>query len=268
MKVSYHNERMKGDPKHNDRDFDYEKAEHIDSKRTPLNKTLCVYPGKSFEQAEKEFYQKNFADYIKEVNSKISDPEKNKRKKLTSEKLRKGRVTKPEETIIQIGSKDDQPEDTRVLEKIFDEICRYNNKITHKHGKILSAALHVDETTPHIHMRKVWVYEENGVKKIGQERALERAGIPLPYPDKPEGRYNNRKITYDNMMREKIYELCKEYGLEIDVVPNKDNTKHLSKNEYISWQIEQTRRAEQMEREEEERKRKEKEKEKGLREKE
>ena len=30
-----------------------------------------------------------------------------------------------------------------------------------------------------------------------QEKALEELGIPLPNPDKPKGRHNNRKQTFD-----------------------------------------------------------------------
>lgn len=259
MKVSYHNERSVGSAKHNDRNFDTDKAEHIDSNRKKFNRTTCVYPDMTFEEAEEKFYRENFAALIEETNARRK---KNRHKNMMSVKsLLEGRNTKPEETIIQIGNIDEFPDDPKIITKLFGEICRYNNKITRQHGKILDAALHFDESTPHIHMRKVWVYEENGVKKIGQEKALKRAGIPLPYPDRPEGKDNNRKMTYDAMMRQRIQEFCKEHGLEIDIEPDKENNRHMTKFEFVNRQVRLAR--EKAEREREERRRRRAEEERG-----
>ena len=116
----------------------------------------------------------------------------------------------------------------------------------------------MDESTPHIHVRKVWVYEDNGVKKIGQKKSLERAGIELPFQDRPESQYNNRKMTYDRMMREKMYELCKEHGLEVDITPDPHNM-HLPKDEFILDRIRKDRERAEREREERRRKRREEE---------
>ena len=64
-------------------------------------------------------------------------------------------------------------------------------------------AYHFDEATPHAHLRRVWKYtDRRGYVRIGQDKALRRAGVELPYPGKPEGRYNNSKVMFDAMARE------------------------------------------------------------------
>ena len=87
------------------------------------------------------------------------------------------------------------------------------------------------------------MYKEDGINMIGQEKALEHAGIPLPNPDLPVSKYNNRKMTYDRMMRQKLYDLCKERGIDIDEVPDKKNQVHLTKEQYIEKIIEERERA-------------------------
>ena len=68
---------------------------------------------------------------------------------------------------------------------------------------------------------------------IGKGRALELAGIPLPFPDKEPSRTNNRAITYTRMMREKGEALAKEMGFDIDVTRSK--RPHLEKDDYIAY---------------------------------
>ena len=66
---------------------------------------------------------------------------------------------------------------------------------THVH--LLDWALHLDESTPHIHERHVFDCENKyGEVAPQQEKALEVLGFNLPDPDKPLSRRNNRKITF------------------------------------------------------------------------
>lgn len=236
MKASYHNSRDFGSARHNDRDFDLSKAEHIDKDQLKKNIYITIYPGETFRDTEIKFYRENFGAYVDDINERRKKSHHKgvkKKEPLTTEDLRIDRRTKPEETIIQIGNMDEYPDDPKILLRVFNGLQKYSNEITHHHCKILDAAIHMDESTPHIHIRKVWVYEKDGIKRIGQEESLKRAGIPLPYPDRPVSKLNNRKITYDRMMREKMIELCKEHGLEIDTVPDLHNREHLSKEELV-----------------------------------
>ena len=71
-----------------------------------------------------------------------------------------------------------------------------------------------------------------------QEKALREAGIELPDPSKPEGRYNNRKITFDKMRREMFQEICLKHGLKIEVEPRPQRQMHKSVHEYKREQSE------------------------------
>ena len=63
---------------------------------------------------------------------------------------------------------------------------------------LIHISLHLDEGTPHIHERHVFDCENRyGELCPQQEKALEELGIPLPNPEKPKGRNNNRKQTFD-----------------------------------------------------------------------
>lgn len=85
------------------------------------------------------------------------------------------------------------------------------------HVHILDWALHLDETSPHIHARQVFDIENRyGEIEPKQEKALEALGIPLPFPDKKPGRQNNRKITFDSMCRELLLNICEEHGLSVE----------------------------------------------------
>lgn len=139
---------------------------------------------------------------------------------------------------------------------------------------VVSAYVHMDEVTPHMHFafvpvkhgfkedkknpdisteyRKVsakevlnrrelqafhpalqrYVERELGHEVSAQEKALREAGIELPDPSKPEGRYNNRKITFDKMRREMFQEICLKHGLNIEVVPRPQRQMHKSVHEY------------------------------------
>lgn len=252
MKASYHNSRKYNNPRHNDRRFDVDKAEHIRKDAMHMNRYSCVYKGMDFESAEVRFYKETFSKYIKQ-RKELAKKHRHPEREITSEDLRRDIRTRPEETIIQIGDYDETISDYRILLRIFDELQVYSDKVTRGHCKVIDAALHMDEATPHIHFRKVWVYEEDGIKKIGQEKALKSAGIERPYPERPQSRRNNRKVTYDRMMREKLYELCFEHGIKIDIIPDPPRPE-LSKDDYILWQMEkEKRRIRELERKERER---------------
>ena len=103
-----------------------------------------------------------------------------------------------------------------------------------KHVHILDWALHLDEGTPHIHERHVFDCENKyGEIAPQQEKAFEALGFELPKLDKPLGRYNNRKITFDAACRTMLFEIAKRHGLELDEVPEYGGRAYLEKQDYI-----------------------------------
>ena len=150
-----------------------------------------------------------------------------------------GRQTRPEEKLFQVGDIHETI-DRALFIKVVTGFCRWLQNWNRDHGYpfiLLNLVYHFDEATPHAHMRYVWKYvDDRGFVRIGQETALEKAGVELPDPGKKSGRYNNRKMTFDAMALEKWYQILREHGLDIDAKPL-PTRRHMSVREYTAEQI-------------------------------
>ena len=99
---------------------------------------------------------------------------------------------------------------------------------------ILDWALHVDESTPHIHERHVFDCENQyGEICPQQEKALEAMGIPLPDSGKKPGKNNNRKIVFDKICRDILLEICEKHKLQVDKDLVYGGREYLEKQDYI-----------------------------------
>ena len=107
----------------------------------------------------------------------------------------------------------------------------------YEHIHILDWAIHGDEAVPHAHIRKVFDYtDQTGVKRISAKKALELEGFERPEPNKQENVLNNNKITFDQHMRQKWYDICEEHDLIIEREPDFSNTVHEDKETFIQDQ--------------------------------
>lgn len=255
MKAVMHNGR-EGSGKHNDRTFLQGKSEqdqqdmapHIDSDMTAMNRTWRIgYKDKGWvsgaggdiEAAERAYYKKAYSAAQDAKNARYRAQRHPERCRSTDD-LYTGKLTRPEEQILQIGSKDDQisPETFYACVKDYIKGIEDWNRAHGRHMRILSIAIHFDEATPHVHIRRVWEYEGRDGRTIGQDKALEAAGVPLPDPSKPKGRHNNRKMTFDRDMRDMWLDICERHGLDIDREPVPD-MRHKDKADFIRDQIAQ-----------------------------
>ena len=221
MKLTRHNGRSGKNgtynPRHNDRRFNVENSEHIDAERAKKNVYWDCYRGVtffesrekdeeydfSFEEVERIYYNEHYSDHIEAQNAR-NEKTRHIERNRTVEDLLKNKKTCPEETIYQIGNIDEtvSPEELLIVAgTFFGELEKRYGEYFH----ILDWALHVDEGTPHIHERHVFDCENKyGEICPQQEKALEKMGIPLPDPDKPKSKSNNRKKTFDAMCREMV----------------------------------------------------------------
>ena len=102
------------------------------------------------------------------------------------------------------------------------------------HVHVLDWALHLDESTPHIHERHVFDCKNKyGEIAPQQEKALEALGFDLPDPDKSLSRRNNRKITFDAACRKMLFEIAKRHGLDLEEEAEYGNCKYLEKQDFI-----------------------------------
>ncbi len=249
MKATRHNGRSGKNgtynPRHNDRRFDLENSEHIDAGRVRENIYWDCYRGYttmqnreedsqdiSFEKIECTFYQEHYGKYIEaqnERNARTRHTERNR----SVEDLLKNNKTCPEETIFQIGTVEESVSYEILLAVVQDFTKQFTNRFG-SHVHILDWALHLDEGTPHIHERHVFDCENKyGEICPQQEKALEELGIALPKPDKPKGRNNNRKQTFDAICRTMLFDITRKYGLHLEEEPSYGGRDYLEKQDYI-----------------------------------
>ena len=147
--------------------------------------------------------------------------------------LLSSRKTCPEETIYQLGTLDEHASAEDLLSVVTEFIEEFKAKYG-DHVHVLDWALHLDESTPHIHERHVFDCENKyGEVAPQQEKALEVLGFNLPDPDKPLSRRNNRKITFDAACRKMLFEIAKRHGLELEEEAEYGNRKYLEKQDFI-----------------------------------
>lgn len=255
MRVTSHNGRWGRSgaysTKHNDRQFDVVEP-HINKDRSNNNLYWDCYNGfnrdekgntvnqvLSFDEVEKKFYEENFDEFLQDRNQKYLNRRQYKNV-WTADDYRKRKNSCPEETIFQIG-KQGETVDAEILKNVFLKFKEWHEK-KFPQVKILNFALHLDEenppddatdkektekkekVTPHIHLRRVWVAEdENGKKCVSQTKALEKMCVKKPNQEKETHRWNNPKQTFTAICREKILDLCEEYGLEIEREPQESS---------------------------------------------
>lgn len=242
MRVTYHSGRSKKDrvyvysTKHNDRNFDSE-SDHIVKEKTKDNITWNWCGDEfTFEEGEQKFYEMVFSEQMNATNegyikSRHSDKVK------TMEEWRKCPLHAPEETIIQYGRMGHHP-DVETSVKCFKEFMTWLDDWNNKNGhpfKVLNWAFHQDEQgAPHFHLRKVWYYLDNekGFCTTGQGEALRRTLLDLPNPDKKEGQKNNRKVTFDRMCRQKLIDIGRAHGMNIEEAPKPKEEVGLTLEEY------------------------------------
>lgn len=242
MRATIHNGRANRlgafTPKHNDRNFNIKNAEHIDPERVKNNR-YWNWTGKeiTFEDAETVFYEKHISAHLEAQNARYRAQRHAERAK-TMDEYRKSPQTCPEEVILMIGKAGDTiPAD--MMARIIQEQINWEQK-QFPGLKVLDVALHMDEQgAPHIHERRAWVYtDKDGNTAISQNKSLEQMGVELPNPDRPRGRFNNRKQTFSKRCREHLLQICREHGLEIEEIPQEKSKSGRTMEDYKASEAE------------------------------
>ena len=250
LKLTRHNGRAGShgtyNPKHNDRSFNLSNSEHIDPERAKGNIYWDCFHGfrsaldpqdpddlaVTFSDVERQFYESRYSNFVEsqnERNAKIRHTERNR----SIPDLLSSRKTCPEETIYQLGTLDEHASAEDLLNIVTEFIEEFKAKFG-DHVHVLDWALHLDESTPHIHERHVFDCENKyGEVAPQQEKALETLGFELPDPDKPLSRRNNRKITFDVACRKMLFEIAKRHGLELEEEAEYGNRQYLEKQDFI-----------------------------------
>lgn len=251
--------------KHNDRNFDVSKADHINENLIEKNviwKYVDVNEGGEKEEekkaAEEQKSESEFRETLDEYEEKVYEKyfstalEKRNEKQIKArhkdrvqsmEQYRLNAKSCPEESIWTIGNRDNRIE-PELLQTIWEEFTAWH-KETYPNVLMLDATLHLDEpnAAPHIHRRDVWRYEVDGHWEISQKEALKAMGIERPDLSKKESKYNNAKMTYTAQTRAKWIEIAERHGIEIEKEPQEKSRSGLTmlqlKKRTLEEQIEQ-----------------------------
>lgn len=255
------------DPKHNDRNFDVTFAKNIKKDKLNLERYWNFADKKeygyfdkgqtSFSDAELQYYNDTFGHQLDKTNANYIKNRHPERVTTMSEWMYK-KQNAPEECYVQIGDSFGHP-DMEAFHECFQEWLAWQNDWNDSHGNpftILDYAEHFAEEVPQAHIRRVWSYvDENGNRRIGQEKALAMADVKLPneYLQDDNGnilldennqpmtaianRDNNRKKTFDSMARQKWIEIVRSHGIEVDDIPRNDVKHNLEKKEAIIQQL-------------------------------
>lgn len=247
LRVSQHSGR-EGSAKHNDRSFlegrsaewIQEHADHIDITKTHENRVWTWDGSQDIEASERTWYAQTYGAAQETTNRRYIQ-ERHPDRCKTTDQLYEGKLTRPEEMILQIGDMHSDVDLKAFMEAVDAYVAELvtMSKAYGDHMHILSLSIHFDESSPHVHLRRVWDYtDRDGLTRLGQDKALEAMGVPLPDPSKPKSRYNHRKVTFDKVARGVWQQICKDHGFDIETEPRPDR-KHKAKADYIRDQISQ-----------------------------
>lgn len=229
--------------KHNDRDFDTTRAEHISQAPERKNRYFTVEadgtvnnrPEISFETHEKRMYATLFSDSLSRQTERHIKGGHSERVR-TIDQYRTATRTCPEETILQLGTREEHA-DPQAFIKAVNLWCQQMQVTYGTNWRLLDGALHFDESTPHCHIRAVWTAEGKDGLQVSENKALKELGIQRPDPEQPEGRHNCPKQTFTQQSREIWIAAAREYGIEIEDVPVMPGKATRAKEEYIAQKV-------------------------------
>jgi FtsZ-binding cell division protein ZapB len=229
--------------RHNDRDFDTTHAEHINPAPTRKNRYFIVEvdgtvnnrPQISFETHEKRMYNHLFSETLsKQADRHIKSGHRERIR--TPDQYRTALRTCPEETILMLGTRECHAE-PQVFIKAVNLWCQQMKAAYGTHWRLLDGALHFDESTPHCHIRAIWTAEGKDGLQVSENQALRALGIQRPDLEQPEGKYNCPKQTFTQKAREIWIAAAREFGIEIEDIPEMPGKATRTKEEYIAQKI-------------------------------
>ena len=233
--VSHMSRKFAGPANHNSRSDFKVMSSNIDVTKTKNNWYWNCFTGdadqknQTFKKVEEEYYTKNYTASLNAQNERHIKQRHPTRCK-TMDQIINGKNTKPHEQILQFGNEDDHATREQLLDILKDYVKWYNERFPQ--AVILDMALHMDETTPHIHIRRVFEVETEDGKKLLQGQALREMGLKRPYTNSPNGQFNNELMTFTAMNRDKLQEIAIAHGLSIEITDEKCKTKHLQPAEH------------------------------------
>ncbi len=204
----------KGHLTHNNREFI---CNNVVPERTAWNRIYIQEP-------LKDAYEKCFGQALRDYNAaqKRKDRQKNDYLKEIENSGNKEKAFY--ENIVQIGKKTDTPvtdengvltEEAKAAIEVLD---RYAKTFQERNPNLylFNCVMHLDEATPHLHIDYIPVAHgyKNGMKtRNSLTKAFQQMGFA-----KAVSRKQNETVAWQEREREYLTELCREQGIEIEVL--------------------------------------------------
>lgn len=180
-----------GDIRHNNRLF---KPSNVDHSRTPDNITII-------KEDIQDAYHRLFDESVNNYNE---NQKRNDRKiKNYFDKIYRSKKEKPfYEFIVQVGNQNDQP-DQKKCEAILEDFHKMMQK-DYPNMAIFNSVIHVDESTPHLHLDFIPVgegYKKGLEKRVSMQKALQNLGF-------------SNYADFRNELMQKFEEIAKKHEIE------------------------------------------------------
>lgn len=180
-----------GDIRHNNRLF---RPSNVDHSRTPDNITLA-------RDNIQDAYRRLFDESVIKYNE---NQKRNDRKiKNYFDKIYRSKKEKPfYEFIVQVGNQNAQP-DQKKCEAILEDFHKMMQK-DYPNMAIFNSVIHVDESTPHLHLDFIPVgegYKKGLEKRVSMQKALQNLGF-------------SNYADFRNELMQKFEEIAKKHEIE------------------------------------------------------
>jgi len=191
----------KGSVAHNSRQF---KAANVDPERTSLNRRYC-------NRNIKKVYEELFGEALEKYNAKQTRSDR--KIKNYYEKIRTSKQEKPfTELVMQIGNHEDtnaQSEFGAKAAEILDEYMK-GFQGRNPHLRVFSAYMHMDESTPHLHIDFVpfTTGSKRGLEtRVSLKSALAQQGIT------GGTKYETEWSIFTRREKEQLAEIMERHGI-------------------------------------------------------
>ena len=199
---------------HNNRDFI---CNNVVPERTAWNR---IY----IQESLKDAYEKCFGQALRDYNSVQKRKDRQKDDYLKEIENSGNKEKTFYENIVQIGKKTDTPvadengvmtEEAKAAIEVLD---RYAKTFQERNPNLylFNCVMHLDEATPHLHIDYIPVAHgyKNGMKtRNSLTKAFQQMGFA-----KAVSRKQNETVAWQEREREYLTELCREQGIEIEVL--------------------------------------------------
>lgn len=219
---------------HNNRDFI---SKNVVPERTAWNR---IYIQEPLEEA----YEKCFGEALRKYN----DAQKRKDRKKDNylkEIENSGNGEKPfYENVVQIGRMTDTPvadesgnltEDAKAAIKVLEQYAKtFQERNTNLY--LFNCVMHLDEATPHLHIDYIPVAHgyKNGMEtRNSLTKAFQQMGFA-----KAVSRKQNETVAWQERERKYLTDLCREQGIEIEILGVQRNNLSLPEYKAVMREVE------------------------------